>query len=81
MSDYRSIPCDSYDHFEIAILHGQRLRVTWHDEQARQHVETLCPRDLQTRNGAEYLLADMQTGQRIELRLDRIVQALPLELP
>jgi Rho-binding antiterminator len=54
------------------------LRVTWHDEQALVHIEILRPHDLQTRNGAEFLLADTQTGQRIELRLDKIIQAQPL---
>ena len=78
MSDYQPISCANYDHFEIAILHGKSLRVTWHDEQALVHVEILRPRDLQTRNGAEFLLADTRTGQRIELRLDKIVQAQPL---
>ena len=53
MSDYQPISCANYDHFEIAILHGKSLRVTWHDEQALVHVEILRPRDLQTRNGAQ----------------------------
>jgi len=75
MSDYRPISCANYDQFEIAILHEQCLRITWHDEQAMVHVEVLRPCDLQTRGGGEYLLADTLSGQRIELRLDKIVRA------
>jgi len=81
MSDYQPISCANYDHFEIAILHGQCMRVTWHDEEALVHIEILRPRDLQTRNGAEFLLADTQTGRHIELRLDMIVQAQALGTP
>jgi Rho-binding antiterminator len=81
MSDYQPISCANYDHFEIAILHGQCLRITWHDEEGLVHVEILRTRDLQTRNGAEFLLADSQTGQHIELRLDKIVQAQTLGTP
>ena len=79
MSDYQPISCANYDHFEIAILHGQCLRVTWHEEQSLVHVEILRPRDLQTRNGEEFLLAETQTGVSIELRLDKIVQAQALD--
>ncbi len=79
MSDYQPISCANYDHFEIAILHGQSLHITWRDERGLVHVEILRPRDLQTRNGAEFLLADTQTGQHIELRLDTIAHAQPVE--
>jgi len=81
MSDYQPISCANYDHFEIAILHGQCMRVTWHDEEALVHVEILRPRDLQTRNGEEFLLAETQAGRHIELRLDKIVQAQALGTP
>lgn len=75
MTDYQPIPCASYDHYEIAILHGQLLRVTWRDDQALVHVETLRPRDLQTRAGEEYLLAETTAGQTLMLRLDKILRA------
>ena len=75
MSDYQPISCTRYDQFEIAIMRGQCLRITWHDEQAMVHVEVVTPCDLQTRAGEEYLLADTLSGQRIELRLDKIVRA------
>jgi predicted DNA-binding transcriptional regulator YafY len=41
------------------------------------HVETVCPFDLQTRAGAEYLLAHSLTGAELRLRLDRIIDLQP----
>lgn len=79
MTDYQPIPCSSYDHYEIAILHGQILRVTWRDDQAVVHVETLRPRDLQTKAGEEYLLAETTAGQILTLRLDKILRAAPVD--
>jgi transcriptional antiterminator Rof (Rho-off) len=81
MSDYLPISCANYDQFEIAILHGQNMRITWRDDQALVHVEVLRPCDLQTRAGEEFLLADTLSGQRIELRLDRIVRAESTDRP
>ncbi len=75
MSDYQPISCANYDRFEIAILHKQCMRITWFDEQAMVRVAVLRPCDLQTRGGEEFLLTDTLSGQRIELRLDKIVRA------
>lgn len=79
MTDYHPIPCANYDHYEIAILHGQPLRVTWRDDQGIVHVETLHPRDLQTKAGEEYLLAETLVGQTLTLRLDKILRAEPVD--
>lgn len=79
MTDYQPIPCSSYDHYEIAILHGQTLRVTWRDDQGVVHVEILRPRDLQTRASEEYLLAETSIGQTRTLRLDKILRAESVE--
>ncbi|MHB8474235.1 MAG: Rho-binding antiterminator [Gammaproteobacteria bacterium] len=79
MTDYHPIPCSHYDHYEIAILHAQVLRVTWRDAQGIVHVETLRPRDLQTKAGEEYLLAETLVGQTLTLRLDKILRAEPVD--
>jgi transcriptional antiterminator Rof (Rho-off) len=79
MTDYHPISCSNYDQYEIAILHGQALRVTWRDAQGIVHVETLRPRDLQTKAGEEYLLAETGVGQSLALRLDKILRAEPVE--
>ena len=72
MSDYTPIDCALYSQYELAILHHRRLRVSWRDPVGETHIAMLIPRDLQTRDGAEYMIAEDQDGQALELRLDWI---------
>ncbi len=78
MTDYVPIDCGLHSQYELAIMHRQRLRISWRDAQGGTHVELLEPRDLLTRAGAEYLLADTPDGRRLELRLDHIQHTDPL---
>ena len=78
MTDYRPIDCALYSRYEVAIMHRERLRVSWRDTDGLTHLEILQPQDLRTRSGAEYLIAMGQGGQPLELRLDRILEAMPL---
>lgn len=75
MSDYIPIDCALYSEYELAILRKWKLRIAWRDNQGDMHIEVFLPRDLQTRRGEEFLLADTQTGQRVEIRLDQISEA------
>ena len=76
--DYTPIACDRYSELELHIMHRDRLRTAWRDEAGGLHQEVLQPVDLQTRSGEEFLLADDHAGERLEIRLDRIVRAEPL---
>ena len=79
MTDYHPISCETYAELEVAIVHGTRLRVGWHELDGSQHLESLLPVDLQTRNHEEYLIAHRPTGREaIEIRLDRIDRFTPL---
>ena len=73
MTDYVSIPCDLYSRYELAILHDERLCISWRSGEGMVHVETLQPRDLQTRDGVEYLIAETCAHEHREVRLDRII--------
>ncbi|MFN2308263.1 MAG: Rho-binding antiterminator [Gammaproteobacteria bacterium] len=75
MSDYTPIDCDQYSAFELAILRGWRLRIAWRDAAGLSQVERLLPRDLQTRRGEEFLIAETAAGERLEIRLDQITEA------
>lgn len=75
MSDYTPIDCDVYSEYELAILRKWKLRIGWKDTQGLTHIETLLPRDLQTRHGEEFLIAETVTGERMEIRLDQITEA------
>ncbi|MCW9058848.1 MAG: transcriptional antiterminator, Rof [Gammaproteobacteria bacterium] len=72
MSEYTPIDCELYNQYELAILHHRRLRVCWRDTRDETHIAMLTPRDLQTREGAEFMIAEDQDGQSLELRLDWI---------
>ena len=69
MSDYRAIACADHDRLELAALKRQwlDLNVTTGDLAGRQR---LMPLDVATRDGAEWLLAETESGERLTLRLD-----------
>ncbi|MFZ3175174.1 MAG: Rho-binding antiterminator [Thiobacillus sp.] len=69
MSDYRAIACADHDRLELAALKRQWLdvNVTTGDRAGRQR---LMPLDVATRDGAEWLLAETESGERRTLRLD-----------
>lgn len=81
MTDYRPIPCETYAELEVAILHQLKLRVAWREPEGERHLETLTPRDLNTRNHEEYLLVEDGRGERFEIRLDRITRFEPMGAP
>ena len=69
---YKSIPCGVYDTYEIAIMHGELIRLVWKDELNQHNISVLKPLDLQTREGAEFLIAETNEGETLQLRLDYI---------
>ncbi|HDP88638.1 MAG TPA: transcriptional antiterminator, Rof, partial [Thioalkalivibrio sp.] len=47
---YEPISCTLYSEYELAILRGQSLRVSWVDGRGVARVETLQPENLRTRS-------------------------------
>ncbi len=73
MNDYVPIACGEHSRFELAIMRRWRLRLRWRDEHGESHLATLLPRDLETREGAEFMLAEsIAQGDGVRIRLDRI---------
>ena len=70
-SPYRPIPCAAHERLEFAALTRQWLDVTV-DEGERAGPLRLRPLDVFTRDGAEWLLAEAESGERLTLRLDRL---------
>jgi len=71
MNDYRPIDCGLYSEYELAIIRRRPLHLVW----AEGNVifdRIVLPRDLETRDGAEYLHAEYETGELLTIRLDRI---------
>ncbi len=77
MSDYRPIACAIHSGYELAILQGRRLRLSWRGPDGHRHAATLLPEDLQIRDGAEYLIAQGEDGRCQTLRLDWIIASEP----
>ena len=78
MSDddnYTPIDCGLYSEYELAIMHRRRLRLHWQDDHGNDHIESVMPLDLRTRNKCEYLIGERHGGGTITLRLDYIVRA------
>ena len=75
MSDddpYKPIPCALYDMYEIAIMHGEQLRLVWVDDNLRHNISVVRPVNLETRQSAEFLIARTDEGKTLQLRLDHI---------
>lgn len=69
MRDYRPIACTDHERLELAALTRQWLDVTV-EAGDRAGAERLLPLDVYTRDGAEWLLAETEAGERLTLRLD-----------
>lgn len=71
MSDYWPIACADHERLEFAALTRQWLEVnvTAGDHAGRQRV---LPRDVYTRDGAEWLLAETGSGEQLTVRLDSL---------
>lgn len=69
MSDYQPISCVAHERLEFAALKRQWLDVT---VMVGDHAgcQRLMPVDVYTRDGAEWLVAETESGERLTLRLD-----------
>jgi Rho-binding antiterminator len=69
VNDYRPIACADHERLEFAALTRQWLDVTV-ETGGRAGAGRLLPLDVYTRDGAEWLLAETEAGERLTLRLD-----------
>lgn len=76
MPAYQPIACHLHDVYESAIVSRQSLNLRWLQDGIEQQ-QTVRPRDLNTRDGAEWLLAETRHGDTLNLRLDWIIQVSP----
>ena len=73
MNVYTPIDCGLHSQYELAIMRGWRLRMRWRDEAGGSHLETLRPTDMETREGAEYMLVESgDHREALRIRLDMI---------
>lgn len=69
MSGYRPIACSDHERLELAVLQHQKLDLS---VTSGERAGRLCllPLDVYTRDSAEWLLAETESGERLTLRLD-----------
>jgi Rho-binding antiterminator len=77
-TDYVPVDCGLYSEYELAIMHRDRLRLSWRDAAGNAHIGVVTPTDLRTREGAEFMIVTAQDGATLEIRLDRILQYSPV---
>jgi Rho-binding antiterminator len=75
-TSYLPISCDIYSELEVAILHRNRLHLTWHDGNVC-YTQAVLPLDLETDAGEEFLHCLLASGERMRVRLDRITRMEP----
>jgi len=69
LNNYQPIACADHERLEFAVLTRQWLEVNVMagEQPGRQR---LLPVDVYTRDGAEWLVAKMESGEQLTLRLD-----------
>jgi len=77
-NDYQAVSCKTHSEYELAIMRGQQLRVSWQPPTGKLITEILRPHDVITHQGAEYLLALDANGVDKKIRLDKITKAYPV---
>ena len=65
MSDYRPIACADHERLEFAALTQQ-----WLNLRVDGSPQRLLPKDVYTSEGAEWLLAQTESGEQLTVRLD-----------
>jgi len=70
-TSYTPISCANYDQYEIAILHGNQMHLTWQTDNMI-HNQVVTPLNLRTAHGEEYLILRLASGETAEVRLDQI---------
>lgn len=73
---YRPISCDVYSRFELAIMHRQRLHLTWREGNV-VFAQLVLPTDLETVAGEEFLHCRLPSGTTARIRLDYIDRMEP----
>ena len=70
-NQYRPISCELYSEFELAIMHGRKVKLVW-QENEQTRIASVTPLDLRTRDHQEFLIAEDHHRQPLQIRLDYI---------
>ena len=76
LKPYAPIACARYSEYEVAILHRQKLRLRWCEDNVI-HEQIVLPLDLKTERHEEFLICRDHRGTSHTIRLDRIRKVEP----
>jgi len=72
---YQAISCDLHSQYELAIMHKNKLFLTWRNKEGIVTETDISPVDIQIKNKAEYLVAKKHGKTDVFLiRLDHIIE-------
>ena len=72
---YQPISCEHHSQYELAIMHKNRLCLTWRENGEVVTDENIIPVDVQTKNKAEYLVVKTKGKDAVfYIRLDYIIE-------
>ncbi len=74
-SPYHPIACGLHETYQLAAIKGVEVDLIWLLEDSSERECRVRVEDVFTRAKAEYLKANTQAGERLEIRLDRIKSA------
>jgi transcriptional antiterminator Rof (Rho-off) len=74
-SPYHPIACGLHETYQLAAIKGVEVDLTWSLEDGSERQCRVKVEDVFTRSQAEYLKANTQAGERLEIRLDLIRSA------
>jgi predicted DNA-binding transcriptional regulator YafY len=68
----------AHERLEFAVLKRQRLHLRYLDLSGLERQSLVMPLDVYTRDGGEWLVVQDEAGDRITIRLDRILNSEPV---
>ena len=71
---YQPISCELHSQYELAIMHKNKLALTWLDDGKSISDTNITPVDVKTKNKAEYLIAKTSGQNELIIRLDQITE-------
>jgi len=72
---YQPISCELHSEYELAIMHKNKLCLTWRKDGEIVTEENIIPVDVQTKNKAEYLVVKRpEQTELFSIRLDYIIE-------
>ena len=72
---YQPISCELHSEYELAIMHKNKLCLTWRKDGEVVPETNIIPVDVQTKNKAEYLIVKKsEQNEPFSIRLDDIIE-------